>query len=71
MIKIKTNNNNNKAKTTLHYDVQMHNLAGGAYRDVGVSGVPLGIGGGEDGVDEDEGPHDLSTQPHAGSVAVR
>ena len=33
-----------------------------AYRDMGVSGAPLGIGGREDGVDEDEGSDDLCSQ---------
>ena len=33
-----------------------------AYRDMGVSGAPLGIGGREDGVDEDKGSDDLCSQ---------
>lgn len=40
-----------------------------AYRDVGVSGVALGIGGGEDGVDKDEGADDLSAEAIALGVA--
>lgn len=35
-----------------------------------VSGAPLRVGGGEDGVDEDEGADDLRRQPDAGAVAV-
>ncbi|KAF7823405.1 putative aquaporin [Senna tora] len=39
-------------------------------RDVGVSGASLGIGGGEDGVDKDEGTDDFGTQSSAFVVAV-
>ena len=39
------------------------------YRDVGVAGVALRIGGGEDGVDEDEGADDLRRQARALAVA--
>ena len=39
------------------------------HRDVGVPGVPLGVGGGEDGVDEDEGADDLSAEAVALGVA--
>ena len=35
-----------------------------------ISGVSLGIGGGEDGVDEDEGADDLSTKAGALGVAM-
>jgi len=37
----------------------------GAHRDVGVAGVALGVGGGEDGVDEHEGADDLGAEPGA------
>lgn len=40
------------------------------YRDMGISGIPLGIGGGEDCVDEHEGPDDLSPHTDSGGVAV-
>ena len=36
-----------------------------------VSGIALGIGGGEDGVDENEGTNDLGPQAVALGVAVR
>ena len=39
-----------------------------AYRDMGVSGVALGIGDGEDSVDQHERPDDLGTK--ASAVAV-
>jgi hypothetical protein len=38
------------------------------YRNVGVAGVALGVGGGEDGVDEHEGADDLGGEPRAGGV---
>jgi len=38
---------------------------------MGVPGVPLGVGGGEDGVDEDEGADDLSAEAVALGVSGR
>jgi hypothetical protein len=38
------------------------------YRNVGVASVALGVGGGEDGVDEHEGADDLGGEPRAGGV---
>ena len=43
----------------------------GKDRNVGVPGVPLGVGGGEDGVDEDEGADDLGAEAVALGVAGR
>ena len=40
------------------------------YRYIGVTGGPLGIGGGEDSVDKDEGADNLCTQGRAFGVAV-
>ncbi|BAS79887.1 Os02g0629266 [Oryza sativa Japonica Group] len=40
------------------------------HRDVGVAGVALGVGGGEDGVDEHEGADDLRAEAGALGVAV-
>ncbi|BAS90123.1 Os04g0521001 [Oryza sativa Japonica Group] len=40
------------------------------HRDVGVAGVALGVGGGEDGVDEHEGADDLGGEAGALGVAV-
>lgn len=40
-----------------------------AYRDVGVSSVTLGVSGGEDSVDKDEGANNLSTKPISFGVA--
>ena len=37
---------------------------------MGVSSIPLGIGGGEDGVDENKGADDLGRDSCAGAVAV-
>lgn len=41
-----------------------------AYRDMGVAGRALGVGGGEDGVDEDEGADYLGAESDAVAVAV-
>ncbi len=38
-------------------------------RDMRISGISLGIGSGEDGVDENEGTDDLSTEAAAFGVA--
>lgn len=45
-------------------------MHGVTYRDVGVSGIPLGIGGREDGVHKHECPDDLSPEPDSGGVAI-
>lgn len=55
----------------IHAQVSILAAAEAAYRDMGISGIPLGISRREDGVDEDKGPYDLSTQPYAVGVAVR
>jgi hypothetical protein len=41
------------------------------HRNVGVPGAPLGVGGGEDGVDKDEGADDLGAEAGALGVARR
>ena len=43
----------------------------GAYRNMGISSVPLGIGSREDGVHKHKGPYDLSSQSNACAVAIR
>lgn len=40
-----------------------------SYWNVGVTGVPLGVGGGEDSVNEHEGPYDLGPESNPGAVA--
>ena len=40
------------------------------YGDVGVTGATLGIGGGEDGVDKDEGANNLSTKAVTFGVTI-
>ena len=40
-----------------------------SYRDVRISGVSLGVGGGEDGVDQNEGADDLGAEAAAFGVA--
>lgn len=40
------------------------------HRNMGISCVPLGVSGREDGVDQDEGANDLSTKAIALGVAI-
>nr|ACR37658.1 unknown [Zea mays] len=54
----------------VHHEHGEPNRKRGQHRDVGVTGTALGVGGGEDGVDEHEGADDLGGEAGALGVAV-